>query len=414
MPGEESWPTQPFPTKPEPFIKHTFGVDDISPYLSPQEADALKQRLLAASNKGIFNPISFNDTVHVPTSNGGALFGGTATEPGTGAVYVIAHDNPGILRLLRPGETVARGGGPPAVSPGQAVFQQNCQVCHGADRLGTDTGVPLVHASDDPANNILAGTSRFDAAAIRAVVAAGKSRMPAFPHLTSAEVDNLVAFLTAPPGGRGRGAGGGFPGRGAGPVGSGAPPELIAGSGSAWTRPDAGVARGRGAAPAYPDGVPQYARPVINEYNTVGNRIKPPFTTIVKYDLNEPSIKWRIPYGDDPALAERGITGTGTPATTNSLVVTESGLVFGAGGDNQIRAWDSDTGKQLWSSRFGGSFLGALVMYQMDGRQYLLVPAASSAAARGRGGAAAPAPSAGQGSPGQPPMGWVAYALPEK
>ena len=63
----------------------------------------------------------------------------------------------------------------------------------------------------------------------------------------------------------------------------------------------------------YPEGVPQYERPVINEYNTVGNRIKPPFTSIVKYDLNKPGIQWRIPYGDDPALAARGITGTGTP-----------------------------------------------------------------------------------------------------
>ena len=46
-----------------------------------------------------------------------------------------------------------------------------------------------------------------------------------------------------------------------------------------------------------------------------------------------------------PALAARGITGTGTPAMLNGLIVTESGLVFGAGGDNQIRAWDSDNGQ---------------------------------------------------------------------
>ena len=36
----------------------------------------------------------------------------------------------------------------------------------------------------------------------------------------------------------------------------------------------------------YPDGVGPYERPVINEYNTVGNKIAPPFTSIVKYDLN--------------------------------------------------------------------------------------------------------------------------------
>ena len=72
-----------------------------------------------------------------------------------------------------------------------------------------------------------------------------------------------------------------------------------------------------------------------------------------------------------------------------------------------IRAWDGDTGRQLWSSRFGGNFLGQLAMYEMDGRQYLLVTAAGSAPAGGRG-AAPPAPAAAA------PLGWVAYALPSK
>ncbi len=199
MEGEESWPTQPFPTNPPPFVKHTFGVEDISPYLSPEEAETFKKRLLAADNKGIFTPISLKDTVHVPTSNGGVLFGGTAARPGTAEIYVVAHENPGILRLLRPGE--GRGGGPP-VPPGQLVYQQSCQACHGPERQGTETGVPLVHLAADPANNVAAGAPRFDAAAIRTVLATGKGRMPSFPHLAAADVDALVAFLTSA-GGRG-------------------------------------------------------------------------------------------------------------------------------------------------------------------------------------------------------------------
>jgi quinoprotein glucose dehydrogenase len=405
MPGEESWPTQPFPTRPEPFTRHTFTVEDINPDLPAEEKEAFTKRLLAADNKGVFTPISLKDTVHVPTSNGGVLFGGTASEPGTGAVYVVAHDNPGILRLLQPGENAGRGGGPPAVPPAQALYQQNCQTCHGADRLGTETGVPLIYAAADPARNIAAGAPRFDAAAIRNILATGKGRMPSFPHLSAADVENIVSFITTPPGGgRGRGAAGAG-GRGVGAAaGSGAPPELIAGSGSAWTRPETPGGRGRGAAP-YPEGTPDFTRYTINEYNTVGNRVKPPYTSIVKYDLNEPGIKWRIPFGDDPALAARGITGTSVPGLLNGIIVTESGIVFGAGRDNLIRAWDSDTGRQLWSSRFGGNFVGQLAMYEMDGRQYLLVPAASSAG--GRGGA--------QGTPATPaPLGWVAYALPAR
>ena len=229
--------------------------------------------------------------------------------------------------------------------------------------------------------------------------------MPAFAHLAAADLDNLVAFLSTPVGGRGAGAFGGR-GRGAGPIGSGAPPELIVGSGSAWTRPEPPGGRGRGAAMRYPDGTPNFTRYTINEYNTVGNRITPPFTTIVKYDLNAPAIKWRIAFGDDPALAARGITGTGAPATNNGIVVTESGLVFGAGLDNHIRAWDSDSGKQLWSSRFGGHFTGSPVMYVMGGRQYLLVAAASTASEPPGGPL--------RTSPATAPMGWVAYALPKR
>jgi quinoprotein glucose dehydrogenase len=81
MPGEVSWPTQPFPTNLPPYSRQSFTVDDVSPYLSPDEAETFKKRLAAATNKGLFTPISFNDTMHIPTSNGGVLFGGAASEP---------------------------------------------------------------------------------------------------------------------------------------------------------------------------------------------------------------------------------------------------------------------------------------------------------------------------------------------
>jgi quinoprotein glucose dehydrogenase len=151
MPGEESWPTQPYPTSPPPFGRQSFGVDDISPYLPADQAAALRQRLLGARNEGLFTPISYADTVHIPTSNGGVLFGGMASEP-RGSVYVVTHDNPGILRLLRPGENVGRGGGP-AAAPGQPLYQQHCQACHGADRLGTENGVWRSAASSAPARD---------------------------------------------------------------------------------------------------------------------------------------------------------------------------------------------------------------------------------------------------------------------
>jgi quinoprotein glucose dehydrogenase len=409
VPGEQSWPTQPFPTKPEPFARHSFGVADVNPYLPAAEYEALTKRVLGAANKGLFTPIGFADTLHIPGANGGALFGGTAAEPHTGAVYVITQDNPGILRLLRPGESVGGGAAPP---PGQLLYEQHCQVCHGRNREGTDNGVPLIYAAADSVNNVAVGAPRFDVATIRAAVREGKSRMPALPHLSAADIDVLVQYLTATPGARGGGGG-----RGAGPAGSGAPRELIVGSGSAATRPAAGAGgrgSGRGGLPPYPDGVPQYERYVIDSYGTIGNGARPPFTTIVKYDLNEPAIKWRIGFGDDPSLLARGVTGTGVTQMRNSIIVTESGLIFGAGRDNQIRAWDGDTGRQLWSSRFGGNFTGSPAMYEMGGRQYLLVPAGGTASGGARGAAAATPGGAAQGAATDALMGWVAYTLPAR
>ena len=362
MPGEQSWPTQPFPTNPPPFIKQSFrrrrhqSVPARGRGGGVQDA-AARGATTRASSRRSTTPTRCTSR----RSNGGALFGGTAAEPRTGAVYVITQDNPGILRLLRPGEGRGRGG-PPA-PPGQAVYQQNCQACHGADRLGTDKGVPLVHATADPANNIVAGAPRFDAAAIRTVLATGKGRMPAFPHLSAADVDTLVGLLTR----RRR-----RPGRGASPaaaraaVGSGAPPELIVGSARRGRGPTRRADADAASLP-YPEGTA--ARHALRDQRIQHGRQPhpPPFTTIVKYDLNAPAIKWRIGFGDDPGAGCARHHRHRRAGTLNGIIVTASGLVFGAGRDNQIRAWDSDTGKQLWSSRFGGNFVGSPVMYEMGG-----------------------------------------------
>src|SRR5829696_8698367 len=52
MPGERSWPTQPYPTNPPPQARQSVGVDDSSPYLSADEAARFRTRLLAARNLG--------------------------------------------------------------------------------------------------------------------------------------------------------------------------------------------------------------------------------------------------------------------------------------------------------------------------------------------------------------------------
>ena len=136
MPGEKSWPTQPFPTVVPPFSKLNFTEDDINPFnnITPEEREAFREKVRGTKNLGMFTPIDFIDTLHIPGSNGGSVFGTAASEPGTGMVYVIGQNNPGILRLMRTGEPRNRFGG--AATPGEVVYQRDCQSCHGPNRAG--------------------------------------------------------------------------------------------------------------------------------------------------------------------------------------------------------------------------------------------------------------------------------------
>ncbi len=375
--GEESWPTQPFPTKPPPFAKQTFTVDDINPYpiVNDSARETIRRRVAGARNMGLFTPIDFVDTVHVPGANGGALFGYTAADP-TGSVYVVGLNDPGVLKLMLPQQ-------PGAGSPGLSAYQRDCQACHGADRSGTPTGPTLV---------TLAG--RVDAAALRATIGNGTGRMPAFPHITEAEMDALVTFLLAPAGGGGRG-------RGMAPVAA-FPAGPVVATGGAQTRPPAG-GRGRGAR-AYPEGIEARPQYVIDAYGMIGALMKPPFATLTKYDLNQGTIAWQVGLGDHARLAALGVTGTGAPQWRGSLIVTAGGLVFAPGGDARMRAFDADSGKVVWSAQLGAAIRGAPAMYEIDGRQYLLVAAAGT----GPDGTVDPKnpPAADL------PKGYVAFALP--
>ncbi len=64
VPGEKAWPTQPFPTWPEPFARQGKLTEaDINPFLP--EADKVKARelLKTARNEGLFTPPSVQGTI---------------------------------------------------------------------------------------------------------------------------------------------------------------------------------------------------------------------------------------------------------------------------------------------------------------------------------------------------------------
>ena len=135
--------------------------------------------------------------------------------------------------------------------------------------------------------------------------------------------------------------------------------------------------------------------------------INPPYTTLTAYDLNQGTIKWQIGLGDDLRLVAQGVTGTGTAATTKGgIIPTATGLLFVTAADQRVHVYDSATGTQVSELQLGGATTGSPSMYELGGRQYLLVTAAA-AGGRGAGRAGADATPSPAG-----PTGIVAYALP--
>ena len=94
-PGEWVSPTQPFPTKPEPFDRHGISVDDLidfTPELRAEAIEILRPYILGP----IFTPPSIRSidpedtkgTFQLPGSVGGAEWGGAGFDPETGMLYV--------------------------------------------------------------------------------------------------------------------------------------------------------------------------------------------------------------------------------------------------------------------------------------------------------------------------------------
>ena len=100
VPGEESYPTQPFPTKPPPFARLKLDITDINPHLDDQEQERLRGILKNARNEGLFTPQSLtHDQISIPGELGGSNWGGAAADPTTGMLYVRTADQPGIHKL---------------------------------------------------------------------------------------------------------------------------------------------------------------------------------------------------------------------------------------------------------------------------------------------------------------------------
>jgi quinoprotein glucose dehydrogenase len=292
---------------------------------------------------------------------------------------------PSIVKLVPAGESTAanagesiparphkaagarRAGFPTPEEMGRAVYEQTCQVCHGPDLKG-DRG---------PALDTV--VSRLGVDATRTIVTNGRGGMPSFSTLPASSMSQLMAFLKQPD---------------------------LAPPGSAPTAAMQAMVRSY-AEPAYPAGIEAPPSRYKTGYGNERYVIGPPWSTITAYDLNTGKIKWQTPFGDLPQAGPSDkLRGNAYPKS--GVVVTAGGVVLFAGNDSKLYALNSATGQLIFSKELPNGSQGVPAVYEVNGREYLLLAVSGGASPYPEG---APMPPGGV-MPSQTWKGYMAFALP--
>jgi len=289
VPGEESWPTQPFPLKPPPISRVSMTRDDIvrPEDTTPEHSQACHELWdkTGLHNNGPFTTFPVHEdgddakpAIVFPGFTGGANWGGTAVDPQLGYVFVNTKDAPATGWMIKDRR----------FTPGK-----------------TDGYVEYTHGAPS-------GLASFSA---QARDAEGKV------------LGNLPCF-------------------------------------------------------------------------------RPPWGRLIAVNAKTGDFAWEVPLGITESLPE-GKQNTGQ-SNSAGAIATGGGLVFVSGGtaDKRFRAFDSRTGKEVWSTTLEYSATAMPMTYLgRNGKQYVAIVAASGGGfGGGRGGKAAPAP--------PPNHGLFVFALP--
>jgi quinoprotein glucose dehydrogenase len=103
----------------------------------------------------------------------------------------------------------------------------------------------------------------------------------------------------------------------------------------------------------------------------------PPWGALVAIDLKTGARAWDVPLGDPAGMRPEFAAVSKTPLGTPNLggpIVTAGGLAFiGATMDHALRAFDVETGRELWKGPLPAGARATPMTYEIGGRQYVTV-----------------------------------------
>jgi len=327
--GEESWPTQPHPTKVPAFARQEFKESMINDMFGDVKAniqDFVKETYHSQKtireqwyslNSEQFTPPSEKGNIMFPGFDGGAEWGGAAYDPKNGWLYVNSNEMPWMYRAKKNISTNSK-------KVGESIFQQYCMRCHNKSFEENNNIPKLINLKDK--------IGFYD---LEKIIKEGKGSMTGFPKISQIEIRVLAAYLLDE--------------------------DSIKLSSNELKKIDHKLS---------PYGLDSFGRFLDeNGYPAV----KPPWGTLNAIDLNKGEIIWQVPLGEFKELTEKGFPITGTENYGGPIVTKGDLLFIGATKDQKFRAFNKFSGEKVWEKNLPAGGYATPITYEVDGKQFIVI-----------------------------------------
>jgi quinoprotein glucose dehydrogenase len=315
LPGEKPWKTQPMPLLPAPYARQSdeLKITDINPY--SKHPEALKKAIREMKRSWYYPPTE-TGTLILPGFDGGGEWGGAGADPSKGIIYINSNE------MARTQTMKKEIGGKQKGAMG--LYQSYCASCHGENLQGNPkSGYPALAEIYKTRNK----------AFVQTMISQGKGMMPGFPQLSAEIKDQISSMLMK---------------------------ETTNEKDIVFTQSKSNI--------------PYKMTGYIKFLDSTGlPGISPPWSTLNAIDLNTGKYLWKIPFGDEPELAKKGIHNTGAE-NYGGPIITENGLlIIGAAKDGKLRIYNRHTGQLIFETQLPAAAFATPSTYMVGGKQFIVI-----------------------------------------